>query len=189
MIGRLDPQKGFDLLHGAAERLLAGGARLVVQGSGTPELAGGFRALAAAKPDRVSLIERFDRAMARRIYAGADLFLMPSRFEPCGTGQMVSLRYGTPPIVRRTGGLADTVIDERTEPGRGTGFVFDDATSEALAAACEDAMAMRARGGAAWDGLIQRGMAVDFDWVRGSAPQYLALYERAVAIRRAAASG
>jgi starch synthase len=184
MIGRLDPQKGFDLLHDAAPRLLDAGARLIVQGSGALDLADGFRSLAAARPDAVALIERFDRAMARKIYAGSDCFLMPSRFEPCGTGQMVSLRYGTPPIVRRTGGLADSVIDERTNPGQGTGFSFDDPTPAALADACEAALAMRATGGAPWDDLIQRGMAVDFDWDRGSAPRYAALYERAVAIRR-----
>jgi starch synthase len=183
MIGRLDPQKGFDLLHDAAPRLLAAGARLIVQGSGSPELADGFRRLAEERPDRVELIERFDRAMARRIYAGVDAFLMPSRFEPCGTGQMISLRYGTPPIVRRTGGLADSVLDERRLPGAGTGFAFDEATPSALAEACEAAIELRARG-RPWDELIQRGMAVDFDWDRGSAPRYVALYERAVAIRR-----
>ena len=188
MIGRLDPQKGFDLLAAAAPRLEADGARIVVQGSGDHALAAPFKALADARPDRVALIERFDRDMARRIYAGADLFLMPSRFEPCGTGQMVALRYGTPPIVRRTGGLADTVIDELTSPGEGTGFAFDDATPGALAAACEAAIAMRARGGAAWDALVARGMAVDFDWDRSSAPAYAALYRRAVAIRRARAA-
>jgi starch synthase len=184
MIGRLDPQKGFDLVHDAAPRLLAGGARIVVQGSGDPRLAAGLRTMAEARPDRVALIERFDRAMARRIYAGVDFFLMPSRFEPCGTGQMISLRYATPPIVRRTGGLADSVIDERTRPGEGTGFAFDEATPDALAAACEDAIALRARGGAAWDDLVARGLAVDFDWDRGSAPRYAALYERALRIRR-----
>lgn len=184
MIGRLDPQKGFDLLHDAAPRLLDGGARIVVQGSGDPHLAVGFRRLAAEQPTRVALIERFDRAMARRIYAGADFFLMPSRFEPCGTGQMVSLRYGTPPIVRRTGGLADSVIDERSRPGEGTGFAFDAATPAALAAACAAAIAMRRAGGPAWDRLVARGMAVDFDWATDSAPRYAALYERALAIRR-----
>ena len=97
---------------------------------------------------------------------------------------MVSLRYGTPPIVRQTGGLADSVIDESTKPGKGTGFAFDAATPGELADACEAAMAMRSAGGPAWDGLIARGMAVDFDWARGSAPRYVALYERAVAIRR-----
>ena len=187
MIGRLDPQKGFDLLADAAPRLLAAGARLAVQGSGDPKIAADLRSLAAAQPDRVALIERFDRAMARRIYAGADFFLMPSRFEPCGTGQMISLRYATPPIVRRTGGLADSVIDEIRRPGEGTGFAFDAATPTALAEACEAAMAMRAAGGPAWNGLIARGMAVDFDWGRSSAPQYVEMYERAIALRRARA--
>ena len=101
MIGRLDPQKGFDLLADAAPTLLERGARLVVQGSGHPELADPFRAIALANPDRVAFIERFDRVMARKIYAGADFFAMPSRFEPCGQGQMIALRYGTPPIVHR----------------------------------------------------------------------------------------
>jgi starch synthase len=184
MIGRLDPQKGFDLVHDAARRLVDDGARIVVQGSGDPKLAAGLRAMVADDPRRIAFIERFDRAMARRIYAGVDFFLMPSRFEPCGTGQMISLRYGTPPIVRRTGGLIDTVVDERTNPGQGTGFAFDEATPDALARACEVAMTMRVTGGAPWDELVARGMAVDFDWIRGSAPRYAALYERALAIRR-----
>ena len=184
MIGRLDPQKGFDLLADAAPQLLAAGARLVVQGSGNPRIATALRRLAAEKPDRVALIERFDRAMARRIYAGADFFLMPSRFEPCGTGQMISLRYATPPIVRRTGGLADSVVDEIRQPGKGTGFAFDAAAPAALAEACEAAMAMRAAGGGPWTSLVARGLAVDFDWRTGSAPQYVELYERAIAIRR-----
>ena len=184
MIGRLDPQKGFDLLASAAPGLLKRGARVVVQGAGDHQIAEAFRILAATQPNRVALIERFDRAMARRIYAGADFFLMPSRFEPCGTGQMISLRYGTPPIVRRTGGLADSVIDEGIRPGVGTGFAFDEATPVSLAEACEAAIAMRAAGGAPWNELVARGMAVDFDWARGSAPKYVALYERALAIRR-----
>lgn len=183
MIGRLDPQKGFDLLSDAAPTLLERGVRLVVQGSGDPALADPFRALAAANPDRVAFIERFDRAMARRIYAGADFFAMPSRFEPCGQGQLIALRYGTPPIVHRTGGLADTVIDERGNPGRGTGFSFDQATVEGLFSACDRAVALRAAGGADWNGLLDRSMAVDFDWTTGSAPRYLEAYQRAVSIR------
>ena len=143
MIGRMDPQKGFDLLADGMPDLLAAGARVVVQGSGHASLADPFRALAAAHPTRVALIERFDRDMARRIYAGVDLFLMPSRFEPCGQGQMIALRYGTPPVVRRTGGLADSVIDVGERPADGTGFVFDDATPAALVAA------RPSRGGAA----------------------------------------
>ena len=183
MIGRLDPQKGFDLLSGAAPTLLARGVRLVVQGSGHPELADPFRAIATAKPERVAFIERFDRVMARKIYGGADLFVMPSRFEPCGQGQMMALRYGTPPIVHRVGGLADTVIDETTHPGKGTGFDFTGGTVEGLLAACADATRLRAKGGPAWEGLLDRGMAVDFDWVAGAAPRYLDAYRRALEIR------
>jgi starch synthase len=188
MIGRLDPQKGFDLLAGAAPTLLRRGARLIVQGAGHPSLADPFRALAKSSPDRVVLIERFDREMARRIYAGSDLFAMPSRFEPCGQGQMIALRYGTPPIVHRTGGLADTVIDETLRPSAGTGFMFDEPTVKGLIGACDAAFTLRARGGAAWAGLVDRGMAVDFDWTTGSAPKYVEAYRRAVAIRQAARS-
>ena len=184
MIGRLDPQKGFDLLADGARDLLAQGARMVVQGSGHASLADPFRALAAEEPRRVALIERFDRDMARRIYAGADLFLMPSRFEPCGQGQMISLRYGTPPVVRRTGGLADSVVDAGEQPAQGTGFVFDDATPAALVEAVGRAAALR-RDRPRWDALLDRGMAVDFNWVTGSAPTYLEAYRRAIALRRA----
>jgi starch synthase len=184
MIGRMDPQKGFDLLADGMPDLLAAGARVIVQGSGHASLADPFRALAAAHPAQVSLIERFDRDMARRIYAGADLFLMPSRFEPCGQGQMIALRYGTPPVVRRTGGLADSVVDVDERPADGTGFVFDDATPAALVAAVTRAAALRASDPAAWAALRDRGMAVDFRWDTGSAPRYVEAYRRAVALRR-----
>lgn len=184
MIGRLDPQKGFDLLAGAAPELIDRGARLVVLGTGHPEQVAGLRRLAAARRDRVALIESFDRSLARRIYAGNDFFVMPSRFEPCGQGQMIALRYGSPPIVRRTGGLRDTVVDEIRRPGEGTGFSFDAATPEALYAACDAAISYYESGGPRWSGLIQRGMAVDFDWTTGSAPRYVEAYERAIRIRR-----
>jgi starch synthase len=188
MIGRLDPQKGFDLLAGAAPALLARGARLVVQGTGHPSLADPFRALASQRPTQIAFVERFDRVLARRIYAGVDFFAMPSRFEPCGQGQMIALRYGTPPIVHRVGGLADTVIDETTHVGAGTGFTFGAATIEAMVGACDAAIRLRATGGPAWEGLLDRGMAVDFDWVTGSAPRYVEAYERAIELRRRAAA-
>ena len=191
MVGRLDPQKGFDLLVDAAPRLLAAGIRLIVQGSGDPVIAAGLRALATAYPYQVGFVPRFDRAMARRIYAGTDAFLMPSRFEPCGQGQMIGLRYGTPPIVHATGGLRDTVIDEHDRPGEGTGYAFRYPTADGLAWACEQAAASltaREPGPRGWDALVARGMAVDFDWVTGSAPQYLDVYRRAVQIRRSAMS-
>ncbi len=185
-IGRLDPQKGFDLIAGAAPAILAGGTRLIVQGSGSDDVALPLRRLAAQMPDRFALIERFDRDMARRAYAGADLFLMPSRFEPCGQGQMIAMRYGTPPIVHRTGGLADTVVDETSVPGAGTGFTFEHPTIDGLTRAVGRAVAMRRRGrGARWRELVGRAMAVDHDWRMGPAPAYRALYERAIADRHA----
>jgi starch synthase len=183
MIGRLDPQKGFDLAAAAAPRLSDAGIRLVIQGSGDPAIAVPFRRLAAEQPDRVALIERFDRAMARRIYAGTDLFLMPSRFEPSGQGQMIALRYGTPPVVRATGGLADTVVDVDAAPADGTGVTFEEATPEALADAVERAARFR-RDAAAWDALVRRGMALDFSWESGPAPRYLEMYRRAIGLRR-----
>lgn len=184
MIGRLDPQKGFDLLANATPTLIEHGTRIIVQGSGDPRLADAFRTLAAARPAAVALVERFDRANARRIYAGSDFFVMPSRFEPCGQGQMIALRYGTTPIVRRTGGLRDTVIDETTSPGQGTGFVFDQATAGELTRACERAFEFRGREGSPnFQALIERGMAADFGWETGSAPRYMTAYRQAVAVR------
>jgi starch synthase len=128
-------------------------------------------------------MEAFDRSLARRIYAGVDLYVMPSRFEPCGQGQMIALRYGTPPIVRRTGGLADSVVDVDLEPGQGTGFAFDEATPEALVKAVRRAAALRGKP-EAWTALRDRAMAVDFRWDTGAAPRYLEAYRRAIALRR-----
>jgi starch synthase len=186
MIGRLDRQKGFDLLAAAAPVLIARGFRLIVQGVGTAEHLDALRALAAAKKTggKVVLVERFDRDLARRIYAGSDGFLMPSRFEPCGTGQMIALRYGTPPIVRATGGLRDTVLDETARPGAGTGFTFDGESAEALVDACTRFGDVFKPGEATWEALLDRGMAVDFDWRSSSAPGYLDAYRRAIDLRR-----
>jgi starch synthase len=187
VIGRLDPQKGFDLVAGSAPALATAGARIVALGSGDAALVAGMRAVAAAHPGKIAMVERFDRDLARRIYAGADLFLMPSRFEPCGQGQMIAMRYGTPPVARRTGGLADTIVDFHEEPGAGTGFLFEEATPDALRFACERAIAvLRDPDRTRWEDLVRRGMAVDWDWERSSAPAYVAMFRRAVAARPAA---
>ena len=184
MIGRLDPQKGFDLLAGAARDLLVEGGRIVVLGTGDAKLMTDLRTLAKKRPDAVAVIERFDRGLARRIYAGADLYVMPSRFEPCGQGQMIALRYGTPAIVHRTGGLADTVLDVDAFPDEGTGFVFDTPKTEALLDACRRAMSHYHAGGIAWAELQDRGMAIDWSWEAGPAEQYAATYRRAVSLRK-----
>jgi starch synthase len=184
MISRLDPQKGFDLLAGAAKDLLVEGGRIVVLGTGDPKLVADLRALAKKRPDAVAVIERFDRALARRIYAGADLYLMPSRFEPCGQGQMIALRYGTPAIVHRTGGLADTVVDADAFPEEGTGFVFEAPRTAAFLDACRRAMSHFHAGGIAWAELQDRGMAIDWSWEAGPAEQYAATYRRAISLRR-----
>ena len=190
MIGRLDRQKGFDLLAEAAPAMLDRGLRLAVLGTGSPDVVAPLRAIAESRVGRgrIALLERFDRDVARQLYAGADGFVMPSRFEPCGTGQMVALRYGTPPIVHATGGLRDTVVDVDAHPTTGTGFSFDAEEPAALADACARFADRFERGGPDWDTLLDRGMAVDFDWRRSSAPAYLAAYERAIALRHRGSS-
>jgi starch synthase len=158
--------------------LLAGGARVVVLGTGDRRLIEGLRELGSAHSDRLVVIDRFDRDEARRIYAGSDIFLMPSRFEPSGQGQMIAFRYGTVPLVRATGGLADTVIDADADPAGGNGFVFGPAEPDALVEAGRRAIAAfgdRER----WAGLMRRGMALDFSWAR-PAREYEAAYRRAI---------
>jgi starch synthase len=179
MVGRLDPQKGFDLVTAAAERLVADGGRLIVLGTGAHELVADLQTLAARMPDRIVVLDRFDRDEARRIYAGADAFLMPSRFEPCGQGQMIALRYGTIPVVRRTGGLADTVFDADAQPD-GNGFVFSPEEPEALLDAARRTIAAW-RDRPRWAGLMARGMAIDHSW-DGPAAEYEAMYERGLAM-------
>jgi starch synthase len=185
MVGRLDPQKGFDLVTGAAERLVGAGGRLIVLGTGAHELVTGLQALRARMADRIVVLDRFDRGEARRIYAGSDAFLMPSRFEPCGQGQMIALRYGTIPVVRRTGGLADTVFDADAAPN-GNGFVFGPAESDALLEAAKRSIAAW-RDRPRWSALMSRGMAIDHSW-DGPAAQYEALYARGLAMRAAEAN-
>ena len=112
---------------------------------------------------------------------------MPSRFEPCGQGQMIAMRYGTPPIAHRTGGLADTIVDLGIDPAAGTGFLFDQATPEALIAAVDRALRVFAAADRGpWRGLVARGMAVDWAWESSSAPLYASLFRRAIALRLAA---
>ena len=145
MISRMVDQKGFDLLAALADELATLGATFVVLGTGDPRYQDLWRHLAAEFPDRIAARIGFDERLAHLIEAGADIFLMPSRFEPCGLNQMYSLRYGTVPVVRRVGGLADTVTDQAAPSSgvvRPNGFVFDDHTPEALLSTLRRALAL-----------------------------------------------
>ena len=176
---------GFDLVAGASRALIADGMRIVALGTGDRLLLADLAVIATRSPTSLSVNDRFDRDLARRIYAGADLFLMPSRFEPCGQSQMIAMRYGTPPVVRKTGGLADTVIDADADPGHGTGWAFEETSASALASAVGRAAEMfRAPDHAAWDAVVARGMAQDWSWQAGPTDGYLRAYTRAVASRR-----
>jgi starch synthase len=181
VIGRLDPQKGFDLVTAAAPELVAMGARLIVLGTGNEELIAGLLEFAAERRDRIAVLERFDRDEARRIYAGSDLFLMPSRFEPCGQGQLIAMRYGTPPVVRFSGGLADTVTDADADSETGNGFVFGPAAPEALIDSVERAFLAFADP-ARFAHIQARAMAGDHSW-KVPARQYQLAYERALSVR------
>jgi starch synthase len=175
VVSRLTEQKGLDLLLDVAARALDLPAQIAVLGSGSHALENGWSDFARRHPGRCSVRIGFDEGFAHRIEAGADIFVMPSRFEPCGLNQMYSLRYGTPPVVRATGGLADTVVDAADEK-RGNGFVFGPATAAALFAALKRAAAAW-REPALWRRLQKRGMARDSSWAE-AAGHYAALYKK-----------
>jgi starch synthase len=184
VVSRLTAQKGFELLPDILPVLLhRENLRLVVLGSGEERYENYFRWLAGAFPGKVAFRAGFDNVLAHWIEAGSDMFLMPSRYEPCGLNQMYSLRYGTVPIVRRTGGLADTVEPWDPETGAGTGFLFDEFTPDALLVAIQRALSTW-RDEASWQRLVQNGMARDFSWEH-QADEYVALYRKLVP-RRAA---
>jgi starch synthase len=166
VISRFVPQKGLDLVADVATELIAGPAQLVVLGAGDAELENRFRRLATDHPRRIAVRIGFDEVLAHRIEAGSDAFLMPSRFEPCGMNQMYSQRYGTPPVVRATGGLVDTVVDctaETLAAGTATGFVFAEASADALLTAVRRATDAYLDPGV-WRALQENGMAMDFSW-------------------------
>ncbi len=170
VVSRLTEQKGLDLLLDVAARALDLPAQIAVLGSGSHALEHGWSDFARRHPGRCAVRIGFDEGFAHRIEAGADIFVMPSRFEPCGLNQMYSLRYGTPPVVRATGGLADTVVDGVN------GFVFREPTAEALFAALRRTIAAW-RDKAVWRKLQADGMSRDFGWTN-PASQYAALYDK-----------
>lgn len=182
LVSRLVRQKGIDLVLAALPELLDLPVQLVAIGSGEPQYERALRAAAVRSPGCVAMLAGYDEAVAHRIQAGADIFLMPSRFEPCGLSQLYSLRYGTVPLVRRVGGLADTVTDATPDAlaaGTATGIVFDAATPAAFVHAVKRALALR-RNARIWKQLQLAGMRQDFSW-RHSAAEYLRLYDQALA--------
>jgi len=174
MISRLVDQKGFDLIAALADELPRMDASFVLLGTGERRYEDLWLALAARYPDRVGARIHFDEGLAHLIEGGADLFLMPSRFEPCGLNQMYSLRYGTLPLVRATGGLYDTVRNFDPRTGDGTGFTFDDYSPQALLNTLRWALGVYPDR-AAWQRLQRAGMAQDFSW-DASARQYVKVY-------------
>jgi len=187
MVSRLYDQKGSDLVALAFQRLLVErDPQLVVLGTGDPAHERMLSDLRHAFPQKMALVLDFDEALAQLIYAGCDFFLMPSRFEPCGLGQLIALRYGAVPVVRRTGGLADTVQNCDLHLSSGTGFTFEAATTQELEHAVERALAAY-EDPAAWRRLQMRGMSQDFSWDR-AAGLYRDMYKRALNLRQEATS-
>lgn len=177
IVSRLIPQKGIDLVAECAEQLLDAPAQLIVLGTGEGWIEEQLAALARARPGQVAFIRGFDEALSHLIEAGADIFLMPSRFEPCGLNQMYSQRYGTLPVVHRTGGLADSVVDctpATLAIGSATGFVFDASTSTAFLDAAGRALHAW-HDPDIWRTLQRNAMARNFGW-KASADRYLELY-------------
>lgn len=176
IISRLASQKGFDLIEACSKELMKLDLQMVILGTGEERYHKLFRSLRKRYPGKVGLKLGFDEALAHRIEAGADMFLMPSRYEPCGLNQLYSLKYGTVPIVRKTGGLADSIEDYDPETGLGCGFVFEEYSPEALLGAVNRALEAY-RNKERWEKLMRYGMSLDFSW-EASAKRYLELYQR-----------
>lgn len=175
MVTRLTRQKGMDLVTYALDRILSGGVQVAVLGTGDTEYENALRYFEGKYPGTMVVRIQFDPALSQRMYAGADLFLMPSLFEPCGLSQMIAMRYGTLPIVRETGGLKDTVIPYNQYTGEGTGFSFTHFNGDEMADAVFRAAHLFWDNRDAFNGLVENAMKADFSWKR-SADAYITLY-------------
>ncbi|MDD2212964.1 MAG: glycogen synthase GlgA [Oscillospiraceae bacterium] len=187
LISRLTEQKGLDLLLFILDELLDDDIQLVVLGNGESRYEDALKAVAARRPDRMAVQIRFDEKLARRIYAGADFFLMPSVFEPCGLSQMIAMRYGALPIVRETGGLKDTVHPYNQYTGTGNGFSFANINAHELLFTSKYAVDVYRRHDEAWTALVKSALSSDFSWDQ-SAAQYLALYQGLTGVSRTEAN-
>lgn len=191
MVTRLTRQKGMDLVMYALDRILAGGVQVAVLGTGDRDYEDGLRYFQDKYPGTMAARIEFDPALSQRMYAAADMFLMPSKFEPCGLSQIIAMRYGTLPIVRETGGLKDTVIPYNEFTGEGTGFSFSNFNGDEMGDAVFRAARLFWDNRDAWNQLVTQAMSQDFSWTR-SADKYLDLYffmhpeiERPVAVEAA----
>lgn len=175
MVTRLTRQKGMDLVMYALDRILAGGVQVAVLGTGDRDYEDGLRYFQDKYPGTMAARIEFDPALSQRMYAAADMFLMPSKFEPCGLSQIIAMRYGTLPIVRETGGLKDTVIPYNEFTGEGTGFSFSNFNGDEMGDAVFRAARLFWDNREVWDQLVTQAMSQDFSWTR-SADKYLDLY-------------
>jgi len=187
IVSRFADQKGFDLIAQVANEMLKEDLHLVALGTGEPKHESLFRELAQRFSGKVGARIAYDNTLAHKIEAGADMFLMPSRYEPCGLNQIYSLRYGTIPVVRATGGLDDTIESFDPVSGRGTGFKFEDYDGSALLECVREALQVY-NDGKAWRKLQANAMAKDFSW-KASAAEYAKLYEAARKTRIPRAAG
>ncbi|NOY59799.1 MAG: glycogen synthase GlgA [Calditrichaeota bacterium] len=176
IISRLTDQKGFDLIAEAIDKIIKLNVQLVVLGMGDSKYQKLFKDISKKHPQNVAVFLRFDEELAHLIEAGSDIFLMPSRYEPCGLNQMYSLKYGTVPVVRKTGGLADTIVDFIEDPNKGNGFSFEAYESGAMLQAIKKAVDTF-KDQKTWQKLIKRGMRQDFSW-HVAADKYVKLYSK-----------
>ena len=179
MISRLTNQKGIELIAEAIPKIVELGAQLIILGQGATEYETMLQEAQKKYPKHVSVTIGFDASLAQAIYAGSDIFLMPSRFEPCGLGQLIAMRYGTVPIVRATGGLKDTVEDYNPATGAGDGFVFSEYSTTALIQSIERATDVYRHKPDAWKSLIRTALAHDSTWTT-AAKEYVQLYKKLV---------
>jgi starch synthase len=178
MVTRLADQKGLDILTEALPEIMSLGVRLVILGKGDQKYERVLSESADRYPNRMRFLFRHDDPLAKKLYAGCDMFLMPSRYEPCGLGQMIAQRYGTVPIVRSTGGLIDTVVDYDPKSQQGTGFLFEEYSARALVDCLQRSLAAYGNK-SKWKRLMQNGMKQDFSWER-SAKDYVKVYRKAM---------
>jgi len=179
IVSRFATQKGFDLITEVADELMAKDLLIVALGTGEPDYEKLFRQLAKRFRRQFAVRVAYDNALAHKIEAGSDMFLMPSRYEPCGLNQIYSLKYGTVPVVRATGGLDDTIEPFDPDTGQGTGFKFADHSGQALLACVSEALRLYSDNPSAWQRLIRNGMEKDYSW-SASAAEYERLYQRVV---------